>query len=136
MRRSVPSMGQIIAQMCVWRGMNATKCPANGRIMVRMERHLSTPAAVALYVGAVLGPGVLLVPALVARIAGPASVLDWAALLALSVPLAVTFAALGVRLPHAGGTAAYARAAFGARAGRITGWLFLTGVLVGAPVVA
>jgi amino acid efflux transporter len=57
-------------------------------------------------------------------------------LLALSVPLALTFAALGVRFPEAGGTAAYARAAFGRRAGAATGWWFLTGVVVGAPAVA
>ena len=97
---------------------------------------LSTRSATALYVGAVLGPGVLLVPALAAEAAGPASVLAWAALLALSAPLAVTFAALGVRHPEAGGTAAYARAAFGPRAGAVTGWWFLAGVVVGAPAVA
>ena len=97
---------------------------------------LSTRSATALYVGAVLGPGVLLLPALAARIAGPASVLAWAGLLALSIPLAITFAALGVRWPEAGGTASYVRAAFGARAGRATGWWFLTGVAVGAPAVA
>ena len=48
----------------------------------------------------------------------------------------VTFAALGVRQPEAGGSAAYARSAFGPLAGRVTGWWFLTGVLVGAPAVA
>lgn len=57
-------------------------------------------------------------------------------MLALSAPLAFTFAALGVRQPVAGGTAAYARAAFGPRAGAITGWWFLSGVLIGAPAVA
>ena len=89
-----------------------------------------------MYVGAVLGPGVLLLPALAAEAAGPASVIAWAALLALSVPLATTFAALGVRQPEAGGTAAYARSAFGSRAGAVTGWWFLAGVVLGAPAVA
>src|SRR5918911_5049536 len=97
---------------------------------------LSTRSATALYVGAVLGPGVLILPSLAAEAAGPASVLAWAALLALSVPLAIAFAVLGVRHPEAGGTAAYARAAFGRRAGTVTGWWFLTGVVVGAPAVA
>jgi amino acid efflux transporter len=97
---------------------------------------LSTRSATALYVGAVLGPGVLFLPALAAEIAGPASFLAWAGLLALSVPLALTFAALGVRHPEAGGTAAYARAAFGRRTGTSTGWWFLTGVVLGAPAVA
>ena len=74
--------------------------------------------------------------ALAAEAAGPASVLAWAALLALSAPLAIAFAALGVRHPEAGGTAAYARAAFGPRAGGVTGWWFLAGVVTGAPAVA
>jgi amino acid efflux transporter len=97
---------------------------------------LSTRSATALYVGAVLGPGVLLLPALAAEAAGPASIVAWGALLALSVPLAVAFAALGVRYPEAGGTAAYARAAFGRATGTVTGWWFLAAVLVGAPAVA
>jgi len=97
---------------------------------------LSTRSATALYVGAVLGPGVLIVPSLAAEAAGPASVLAWAGLLAVSVSLAVAFAVLGVRYPEAGGTAAYARAAFGPRAGAVTGWWFLASVVIGAPAVA
>jgi amino acid efflux transporter len=97
---------------------------------------LSTRSATALYVGAVLGPGLLIVPALAAEAAGPASLLAWVALLLLSAPLAATFAALGVRYPEAGGTAAYVRAAFGRRPGAVTGWWFLVGVVLGAPAVA
>src|SRR3954468_739324 len=97
---------------------------------------LSTRTATAMYVGAVLGPGVLFLPSLAARVAGPASVLAWIGLLALSAPLAATFAAPGSRMPEAGGTAAYARVAFGARAGAATGWWFLSGVVIGAPAVA
>jgi amino acid efflux transporter len=101
-----------------------------------MHGTLSTRSATALYVGAVLGPGVLLIPSLVAEVAGPASIVAWVALLALSVPLAIAFAGLGTRYPESGGTAAYARAAFGPKAGAITGWWFLTAVVVGAPAVA
>jgi amino acid efflux transporter len=90
----------------------------------------------ALYVGALIGPGVLLVPALAVQAAGPASVIAWAGLLLLSAPLAYTFAALGVRMPVAGGVAEYVRAGFGARAGLITGGWFLTAVIVGAPAVS
>jgi amino acid efflux transporter len=97
---------------------------------------LSTRSATALYVGAVLGPGLLIVPALAASAAGPASLVAWVALLLLSAPLAATFAALGVRFPEAGGTAAYVRAAFGRRPGAVTGWWFLVGVVIGAPAVA
>ena len=41
-----------------------------------------------------------------------------------------------MRYPEAGGTAAYARAAFGRFAGAIAGWWFLAGVVLGAPAVA
>jgi amino acid efflux transporter len=50
-----------------------------------MAPTLTTRSGAALYVGAVLGPGVLLLPALAAEAAGPASILAWVALLALSV---------------------------------------------------
>ncbi|HWV84439.1 MAG TPA: amino acid permease [Capillimicrobium sp.] len=101
-----------------------------------MSGTLSTRTATALYLGALLGPGVLILPALAAEAAGPASVVAWAALLAISAPLAFVFAGLGVRQPESGGTAAYARRAFGPRAGAVTGWWFLAGVVVGAPAVA
>jgi amino acid efflux transporter len=90
----------------------------------------------ALYVGALIGPGLLLVPSLAAQAAGPASVLAWAGLLVLSAPLAITFAALGIRHPVAGGVSAYVRAAFGDAAAAVTGAWFTTAVVIGAPAVA
>ena len=90
----------------------------------------------ALYVGALVGPGVLLVPALAAQSAGAASIIAWAALLVLSAPLAITFAALGVRHPVAGGVATYVREGFGDAAAAITGAWFLSAVLLGAPAVS
>ena len=64
----------------------------------------------ALYIGALIGPGLLLVPALAVQAAGGASIVAWAALIVLSAPLAITFAALGIRHPVAGGVSAYVRA--------------------------
>jgi amino acid efflux transporter len=90
----------------------------------------------ALYVGALVGPGVLLVPSLAAAAAGPASILAWAALLLFSAPLAVTFAELGVRHPVAGGVSAYVREGFGSDAAAVTGAWFLTAVIIGAPAVS
>ena len=90
----------------------------------------------ALYVGALIGPGLLLVPALAVQAAGAASIIAWAALLVLSAPLALTFAALGVRHPVAGGVSAYVREGFGDEAAAITGGWFLTAVVLGAPAVS
>jgi amino acid efflux transporter len=97
--------------------------------------NLSTARGAALYIGALLGPSVLLLPGLAAGLAGPASILAWIGLLGLSALLARVFTALGTLLPKAGGAAAYAEAAFGPRAGRAVGWCFLTGAVLGAPVV-
>jgi amino acid efflux transporter len=97
---------------------------------------LNVARGAALYVGALVGPGLLLVPALAANAAGPASVVAWAALLLLSAPLAVTFAALGVRRPVAGGVSAYVDEAFGQTAAAVTGAWFLAAGIFGGPAVA
>ena len=80
-----------------------------------------------------LGTGVITLPALAAEVAGPASLLAWAALVLLSVPLASTFAALGARHPDGGGVSTYVRRAFGDRAAGAVGWCFYFAVPVGAP---
>jgi amino acid efflux transporter len=90
----------------------------------------------ALYVGALIGPGLLLVPALGVQAAGPASIVAWAGLLVLSAPLAATFAALAVRYPVSGGISAYVRAGFGDAAAAVTGDWFVAAVILGGPAVA
>jgi amino acid efflux transporter len=96
---------------------------------------LSVPRATALYIGALFGPGLLLLPGLAAEQAGPASILAWLALLGLSAVFAVVFAALGKTVPGAGGAAGYAAAGLGRRAAAVTRWWFLAGVTAGAPIV-
>src|SRR5512146_2356776 len=96
---------------------------------------LSVPRATALYIGALLGPGLLLLPGLAAQQAGPASIIAWVALLGLSAIFATVFAALGRKVPGAAGAAGYAAAALGRRAAAMTRWWFLAGVIAGAPIV-
>ena len=97
---------------------------------------LTVPQGAALSIGAVLGTGVISLPALAADLAGPASLLAWLALVLLSIPLAATFAALGARYPDGGGVSTYARRAFGRRAAAMVGWCFYFAVPVGAPAAA
>lgn len=97
---------------------------------------LGVVQASALYIAAVLGTGILVLPGLAADAAGPASVLAVTAVLLLSVPLAGTFAALAARYPDAGGVATFVRLAIGDTAARMAGYWFLFGVQFGAPVVA
>ncbi|SDT63169.1 APC family permease [Actinoplanes derwentensis] len=95
---------------------------------------LSVTQGAALSVGAVLGTGLISLPALAADAAGPASLVAWLALIVLSAPLAWTFAALGARYPDGGGVSTYAGMAFGPRAAAAVGWTFYFAVPLGAPV--
>ena len=104
--------------------------------VVSTTGRLTALQGTALYVGAVLGTGVIALPALAAQVAGPASLIAWCALVVLSVPLAATFAALGARHPDAGGVSTYARLAFGERTAVVVGWCFFFTVPTGAAPAA
>jgi amino acid efflux transporter len=91
---------------------------------------------VALYLGAVLGAGVLVLPGTTATRAGPGSLLAWVFVGLLGVPLALTFAELARRYPDAGGVATFVRLAFGRRAGAIVGWFYFTAGSFGQAIVA
>ena len=91
--------------------------------------------AVALYTGAVLGAGVLVLPGQAASLAGPAALIAWLFLGLLGLPLALTFAALATAHPDAGGIATYATKAFGDRAGGVAGWFYYAAVALGHIIV-
>jgi amino acid efflux transporter len=97
---------------------------------------LTARQGAALYIGAVLGTGVIALPASAAAVAGPASLMAWLGLAVLSAPLAATFAALGARYPDSGGVATFARQAFGDRAAAVVGWCFFLAVPLGGPAAA
>jgi len=90
---------------------------------------------VALYASSVLGSGVLVLPGLTAKIAGPSSIIAWVLLAIASYPFAYTFASLSARRPESGGIYAFTRESFGTRAGVVIGWLFAFWVITGAPAV-
>ncbi|MFE7300878.1 APC family permease [Streptomyces sp. NPDC057579] len=94
-------------------------------------RRLGVGSGTALCAGAVLGPGVLTLPSLAAAAAGPASLLAWVVLLAMCVPVAASFAALGARFPDGGGVATYVHRAIGPRAAAAVGWWFYGAVPLG-----
>jgi amino acid efflux transporter len=107
-----------------WHFNRANATPTVGRM-------LTVKQGAALSVGAVLGTGVIALPALAAQVAGPASLVAWLVLIVLSAPLAATFAALGARYPDAGGISTYVAEAFGPRAAAVVGWTFYLAVPVG-----
>ncbi|MBW4080498.1 APC family permease [Paenibacillus sp. S150] len=104
--------------------------------MNSLQRNIGMPQAIALYIGAVLGSGVLIVPGLAAEIAGPASLLAWGFMTLLILPLALSMGLLSAKYPNAGGVSHFVTLAFGPRAGALAGWFFLMSVPVGGPVAA
>ena len=97
---------------------------------------LRLPQVVALYTGAVLGSGILILPGLAAEIAGPASLVAWGLMAVLVIPMALTMAFLSARYPDAGGVSSFVSKAFNPEIGSLIGWFFLLSVVVGAPVLA
>ncbi|HOL41666.1 amino acid permease [Methanospirillum sp.] len=67
---------------------------------------------VALYVGSVLGCGVLILPGLAAEIAGPASLISWIGIIVLAFPMALTMGMLPARFPNDGGVSYFVTYAF------------------------
>ncbi|ERI95711.1 amino acid permease [Clostridiales bacterium oral taxon 876 str. F0540] len=100
------------------------------------NKTIRLPQAIALYIGAVLGSGILIIPGLAAEMAGPASMLAWGAMMILVLPLALCMAFLSQKYPSAGGVSHFVTKAFGNRAGAIIGWFFLMSVPIGAPIAA
>ena len=96
------------------------KAPVSGGL----ARTITLIQGVALYVGAVVGTGVLILPGTAASLAGPASVVAWAFVSILGVPLALTFAALAGRYPDAGGVATFTARAFSPSWGAAVGWFY------------
>src|SRR5207253_2098043 len=84
--------------------MTETLVPGNE---LELRRPVASPVratiglaqAVALYLGAILGAGVLILPGVTASEAGPAAILSWTFIAVLGLPLALTFARLAKRSP-------------------------------------
>src|SRR5262252_4661053 len=101
-----------------------------------LRKHLSVTDGFVLYTSAVLGQSLIVLPSIAARHAGPWSILIWAALAAVSYPLARIMAELGARYPSAGGVIAFISRGLGQRTGWLTGALYLAAIVVGAPAAA
>ncbi|KAF5082366.1 amino acid permease [Methanospirillum sp. J.3.6.1-F.2.7.3] len=91
---------------------------------------------VALYVGSVLGCGVLILPGLSAEIAGPGSLLSWIFIIVLAFPMALTMGLLSARFPNDGGVSYFVTLAFNEQVGALVGWFFLVSGIIGVPILA
>lgn len=108
-----------------------TKSASTGKLTA----HIGLGQGVALYVSAILGAGVLVLPGQIASSAGPASLLSWVVACAIGAMLALLFVSLARRLPGAGGIATYVGQAYGATAGGLAGWMYFSAGAIGQIVV-
>ena len=105
-------------------------------MQTQLKKSITWVQGTALTIGAVLGAGILVLPAIAAQLAGPASLVSWIAMGLISVPMVVAIGAMSSRYPDSGGLAAYVRQAFGDRASEITGLLILSAMPFGMPLTA
>ncbi|MHB1192876.1 MAG: APC family permease [Longimicrobiales bacterium] len=98
--------------------------PAAAPQGVGYDRRLGTFDAIMVVVGAVVGAGIFLNPAIVAQRVGTSALVlaAWALGGAIAVVGALCFAELGARLPRAGGGYVYLRNAFGPLPAFLYGW--------------
>lgn len=101
-----------------------------------LKKSITWTDGTALTIGAVLGSGILVLPAIAATMAGPASIASWFLMGLFSLPMVMTISRMSSRYPNAGGMAAYAEQAFGQTWGRITGLLMLSALPLGMPLTA
>ncbi len=102
----------------------------------RESAPLRLPQILALYIGSVLGCGILILPGLTAELAGPASLLSWAIMAILVLPMSLTMGLLSVKYPNDGGVSHFVATAFNPHTGSLIGWFFLLSVVIGVPVLA
>jgi hypothetical protein len=105
----------------------ATKTPA---------RRIGARGLVVFYVTSIVGAGILVVPGIAARRAGPSSLAAWLVLALASFPIALMFAEMSARRPDCGGIAALLRDVLGTSAGDTASLLLVVAYVLIVPVMA
>jgi amino acid transporter len=90
----------------------------------------------AMAVNGIIGAGIFVLPAVVARLAGPAGWFAYVAAGSAIFLVVLCFAEAGSRFETSGGPFVYARAAFGGFTGFLAGWMFLLSRLAGFAAVS
>ncbi|MCA1061217.1 amino acid permease [Rossellomorea aquimaris] len=104
--------------------------------MSQLQKSLRLPQIISLYIGAVLGSGVLFLPGVAASMSGPLSIVSWIVISLAAVPLALTMGLLSAFYPSSGGVSHFVSEAFGKSFGTVIGWMFLLSVPTGVPIIA
>lgn len=102
----------------------------------RLVRAVGLLGLVAIAVNGVIGAGIFVLPASVARLAGPASASAYVVAAALMALVVLCFAEAGSMFGETGGPYVYARTAFGPMVGFVVGWMFFLTRWAAAAAVA
>lgn len=86
-----------------------------------LERDLGLPAVLAISIGAMIGSGIFILPALAIDIAGPGVVLAYLVAGLLVVPAALSKSEMATAMPEAGGTYIYIERGMGPLLGTVAG---------------
>jgi amino acid transporter/nucleotide-binding universal stress UspA family protein len=89
--------------------------------MKELERDLGLPAVLAISIGAMIGSGIFILPALALEMAGPAVVLAYLLAGILVLPAALSKSEMATAMPEAGGTYVYIERGMGPMLGTIAG---------------
>src|SRR6185369_128060 len=96
-----------------------------------LVRGLGPIATTALVAVNVIGSGIYVMPASLAEVAGPASLIAWVVVAVCFLSLTAVYADLAVAQPVTGGLQVYAQRAFGDLAGFITAFLYWISAVIG-----
>jgi amino acid efflux transporter len=99
-------------------------------------RRIGARGLVVFYVTSIVGAGILVVPGIAARRAGPSSLAAWLVLALASFPIALMFAEMSARRPDCGGIAALLRDVLGTSAGDTASLLLVVAYVLIVPVMA
>jgi len=86
-----------------------------------LERDLGLPSVLAISIGAMIGSGIFILPALALEIAGPAVIVAYALAGLLVVPAALSKSEMATAMPEAGGTYIYIERGMGPLLGTVAG---------------
>ncbi|WP_436909569.1 amino acid permease [Halosimplex marinum] len=86
-----------------------------------LERDLGLPSVLAISIGAMVGSGIFILPALALEMAGPAVVLAYLLAGVLVLPAALSKAEMATAMPEAGGTYIYIERGMGPMLGTVAG---------------
>src|SRR4051812_28100564 len=98
-------------------------------------RSVSVSGLTAYYVTSIVGAGILIVPSLASRIAGPASLLAWCFLTVISYPFAMVFSRISIEFPSNAGIFEFIQSRFGDFTSRTLLLLFMITHFIGNPVI-